>query len=299
MRSRQVRRRWRHRRGAPVPRWAATARTPLTSSALEGVDCRSWRNDTRPTTSTAAPGEPLGAGHGAEASRDRGIERAVERLGLAAVRVLDHDVIGQGHHPPGCGRECCRLGDGASPPNRQRNRCVVSLLEVQPTDRVLEIGFGPGLAIAELSRRVGEEGHVYGIDPSEVMLQQATRRNAAAIAAGRVTLTLGPSNSCRPPSTAPSRSSSPSTPSGSGRHRPSGSTTCAGDWRPADASPLPPNPAARSHQDHLACGRRRDHRPARVAGFTQTSTDILDLDPPVVCVLAVNYAPAHGRHAAS
>jgi SAM-dependent methyltransferase len=35
------------------------------------------------------------------------------------------------------------------------------------------------------------------------------------------------------------------------------------------------------------------------AGFTQASTDILDLDPPVVCVLAVNYAPAHGRHAAS
>src|SRR4029453_3813261 len=77
------------------------------------------------------------------------------------------------------------------PSNRQRNRWVVSLLEVQPTDRVLEVGFGPGIAIAELSPRVGPPGNVWGIDHSEVMLQQATRRNAAAIAAGRVTLTLG------------------------------------------------------------------------------------------------------------
>jgi nitroreductase len=53
------------------------------------------------------------------------------------------------------------------PSNRQRNR------------------------IAELSRWIGPTGHVWGIDHSEVMIQQATRRNAAAIAAGRVTLTLG------------------------------------------------------------------------------------------------------------
>jgi ubiquinone/menaquinone biosynthesis C-methylase UbiE len=68
---------------------------------------------------------------------------------------------------------------------------VVSLLDVQPTDRLLEIGFGPGLAIAELSRRVGASGHVYGIDHSDVMLRQATRCNAAAIEAGQVTLTRG------------------------------------------------------------------------------------------------------------
>jgi hypothetical protein len=39
------------------------------------------------------------------------------------------------------------------PFHRQRNSWVVSLLDVQPTGRVLEIGFGPGLAVAELSRR--------------------------------------------------------------------------------------------------------------------------------------------------
>src|SRR3981081_2660460 len=71
--------------------------------------------------------------------------------------------------------------------NRQRNRWVVSLLDVQPTDRVLEIGFGPGVAIAELARRV-TRGRVYGIDHSEVMVRQASNRNAAAIGDQRVEL---------------------------------------------------------------------------------------------------------------
>src|SRR5262249_49842801 len=75
--------------------------------------------------------------------------------------------------------------------NRRRNRWVAALLAVRPTDRILEIGSGPGLAIAALSRRVGPAGHVYGIDRSAVMLRQAARRNAAAIRAGRVTLALG------------------------------------------------------------------------------------------------------------
>ena len=57
--------------------------------------------------------------------------------------------------------------------NRRRNAWVVSLLDVRPGDRVLEIGFGPGLALAELSRRVGPTGRVYGIDHSEVMLRHA------------------------------------------------------------------------------------------------------------------------------
>jgi ubiquinone/menaquinone biosynthesis C-methylase UbiE len=65
---------------------------------------------------------------------------------------------------------------------------VVSLLDVQPTDRVLEVGFGPGIAISELSQRVGPSGHVFGVDRSAVMLEHATRRNAAAIRSGFVTL---------------------------------------------------------------------------------------------------------------
>jgi hypothetical protein len=36
----------------------------------------------------------------------------------------------------------------------------VSLLDVQPTDRVLEIGFGPGLAIAELRALLRSGGRI-------------------------------------------------------------------------------------------------------------------------------------------
>jgi ubiquinone/menaquinone biosynthesis C-methylase UbiE len=75
--------------------------------------------------------------------------------------------------------------------NRRRNAWAVSLLELQRDDRVLEIGFGPGVAIQELSR-IATDGYVCGLDHSEVMLRQAERRNAAGVQRGRVDLRLGP-----------------------------------------------------------------------------------------------------------
>jgi ubiquinone/menaquinone biosynthesis C-methylase UbiE len=75
------------------------------------------------------------------------------------------------------------------PSNRKRNAWAVSLMDVQPADRVLEIGFGPGIAIREIARRA-TRGEVIGIDRSAVMRAQAARRNAAAIRAGRVSLTV-------------------------------------------------------------------------------------------------------------
>jgi len=74
--------------------------------------------------------------------------------------------------------------------NRQRNVWAVGLLGAEPTDRVLEIGCGPGIAIRALSRRA-THGLVYGVDHSAVMVRQATRRNAEAVRAGRVVLRLG------------------------------------------------------------------------------------------------------------
>jgi ubiquinone/menaquinone biosynthesis C-methylase UbiE len=74
--------------------------------------------------------------------------------------------------------------------NRRRNVWAVSLLDVQPGDRVLEIGFGPGLAILELSR-MAHDGLVCGIDHSELMLRQASRRNIDGIRRGVVDLRLG------------------------------------------------------------------------------------------------------------
>ena len=74
--------------------------------------------------------------------------------------------------------------------NRARNKWAAGLLDVQPEDRVLEIGFGPGIAIEEMARRA-TRGVVVGLDHSDVMVRQATRRNAAAVRAGRVELRLG------------------------------------------------------------------------------------------------------------
>ena len=74
--------------------------------------------------------------------------------------------------------------------NRAMNLAAVELLDVKPTDRILEIGFGPGVAIEALSRSA-TVGLVAGIDPSAVMLRQATKRNRQAIEAGRVVLKSG------------------------------------------------------------------------------------------------------------
>src|SRR5499426_2412429 len=74
--------------------------------------------------------------------------------------------------------------------NRRRNVWSVSLLDVQRHDRVLEIGYGPGIAVREISR-LATEGYVCGLDHSEEMVRQATKRNAAAIRTGRVELRLG------------------------------------------------------------------------------------------------------------
>jgi len=74
--------------------------------------------------------------------------------------------------------------------HRKLNRVAVDLLDVQPDDRVLEIGYGPGTAIAMLAERA-TDGLVAGVDISEVMLKQATTRNHPAIEAGRVDLRQG------------------------------------------------------------------------------------------------------------
>jgi ubiquinone/menaquinone biosynthesis C-methylase UbiE len=96
-------------------------------------------------------------------------------------------LVRQFGHPRGLAGRAAGWVMGHRRSNRQRNRWVVSLLDVRPTDRVLEIGFGPGIAIAELAARA-TRGKVYGIDHSEVMVRQAGRRNAAAVRAGRVHL---------------------------------------------------------------------------------------------------------------
>jgi len=70
------------------------------------------------------------------------------------------------------------------------NGWVISLLNLQPRDRVLEIDFGPGFALRTISHIV-KEGFVAGITPSEPLWRHAGSRNRAAIKAGRMDLRVG------------------------------------------------------------------------------------------------------------
>jgi SAM-dependent methyltransferase len=103
-------------------------------------------------------------------------------------------VFGQFLRPHGFGGRAAGWVMAKRGSNRERNVWAVGLLDVQPQDRVLEVGFGPGIAIQEFVSRA-TSGLVVGIDHSEVMLQQARKRNAAAVSAGRVDLRLGSAES--------------------------------------------------------------------------------------------------------
>jgi ubiquinone/menaquinone biosynthesis C-methylase UbiE len=171
--------------------------------------------------------------------------------------------------------------------NRQRNVWVVSLLDVQPTDRVLEIGFGPGLAIAELARRAAE-GHVLGIDHSAVMLRQARKRNSAAIRAGRVALWQASVD--RMPSfdepldaivAVNTLAFWPDPAEQLGRLR---GLLRAGGRIAVASQPRCPGATA----DTTAQAGRELHDMVIAAGFVAARIETLPLTPPVACVLAVN-----------
>jgi len=78
--------------------------------------------------------------------------------------------------------------------NASLNLWLVELLAVQPQDRVLEVGFGPGVALAALLARASA-GFVAGVDASALMVRQARSQHADAIAAGRLELRQGDARS--------------------------------------------------------------------------------------------------------
>jgi ubiquinone/menaquinone biosynthesis C-methylase UbiE len=175
--------------------------------------------------------------------------------------------------------------------NRQRNRWVVALLDVQPTDRVLEVGFGPGIAIAELARRA-TRGHVYGIDHSDVMVRQARRHNAAAVRAGRVELLLA-SVDRLPHFDAPLDAVVAVNSAGFWPDPAEQLRALRGLLRPGGRIALASQPRCPgATADTTARAGRELHDLLTRAGVTHARTETLQLDPPVACVLATN--PADG-----
>jgi ubiquinone/menaquinone biosynthesis C-methylase UbiE len=99
--------------------------------------------------------------------------------------------LAQFHRPTGIGGRVAGWIMSSRPSNVARSRWAAQLLDVQPTDRVIELGCGPGVAIAALAANA-TQGLVVGVDHSPVMIGQARRRNRAAVKAGRVRLIQAP-----------------------------------------------------------------------------------------------------------
>jgi SAM-dependent methyltransferase len=98
-----------------------------------------------------------------------------------------HGIGRQLGHPSGWpGRAIGRLMRVA---NRVPNRLALDALALAPDETVLELGFGPGEALAAMAQ--GGCRAIHGIDRSAAMVGQAMRRNRAAIAAGWISLRQG------------------------------------------------------------------------------------------------------------
>jgi len=67
---------------------------------------------------------------------------------------------------------------------------AVARLDLAPTDRVLEVGCGHGVAASAVLDHL-TAGHYVGVDRSPAMVEAAQRRNAAAVADGRATFRVG------------------------------------------------------------------------------------------------------------
>jgi ubiquinone/menaquinone biosynthesis C-methylase UbiE len=71
----------------------------------------------------------------------------------------------------------------------RQNVRVMDALGVGQADHVLDIGCGHGRSLTELAARA-PQGRIVGLDPSELMVEIAKRRNRPLVEAGRVDVIL-------------------------------------------------------------------------------------------------------------
>lgn len=211
-------------------------------------------------------------------------------------------VVRQFHNPTGPGGHVAGWIMGHRRSNVARNRWAVGLLDIEGDARVLELGCGPGVALAALAERA-VEGLVVGVDHSPVMIRHAQRRNAAAVGAGRVRLVCASAEDVLPIV----------------RSEPGATRVPGGPFDvPFDAVLAVNNVGFWSEPEVRLAGIRQLLRHAgqialvsqprcpgataattqssasdladllRRTGFTGIDSTMLDLDPPVACVRAAN-----------
>jgi ubiquinone/menaquinone biosynthesis C-methylase UbiE len=195
-----------------------------------------------------------------------------------------HGGLAQFHRPTGAVGHVAGWIMGRRSSNVARNRWAVQLLDIQPTDRVIELGCGPGVAIAALAGQA-VRGLVVGVDHSQVVINQARRRNRAAVKAGRVRLiqtsvenlsiTDGPFDAALAVNTVGMWPDPPARLRElAGLLRPGGRIAVVSQPRCPGATAATSTAAATELADLLT-----------QAGFEHLRTEVLDLDPPVACVL--------------
>jgi ubiquinone/menaquinone biosynthesis C-methylase UbiE len=199
--------------------------------------------------------------------------------------IVRPSILGNFHDPTGPRGHIAGWVMAHRSSNVQRNKWAVELLDVQPTDHVLELGCGPGVALAALAGRA-TRGLVVGVDHSEVMIRQARRRNAAAIRQGRVRLIHSPVERLQvtdgPFDAALAVNNVGMWPEPTTQLRDIG-----GLLRPGARIALvsqPRRPGATAATSAEAADRLRAL--LSQAGFREPRSEMLDLNPPVACVLA-------------
>ncbi len=68
--------------------------------------------------------------------------------------------------------------------NARINQLTVEMLDIQASDRVLDIGFGGGVTLGMMAERINDG--IYGVDFSEPMVQMAKQKYSALIESGKL-----------------------------------------------------------------------------------------------------------------
>jgi SAM-dependent methyltransferase len=74
--------------------------------------------------------------------------------------------------------------------NHNFYKTMIDYLTIRSDDKILEIGYGPGIGVDMISKRF-ETCDIYGIDFSDLMYRRASKRNKQVIQNNRVHLLLG------------------------------------------------------------------------------------------------------------